>query len=39
MPGNIIQINGTIAYYVGDSKMDDLLSWLKTNGYKYKEFK
>ena len=32
MPGNVVQINGMIEYYVGDSKMDGLLSYLKDNG-------
>jgi hypothetical protein len=34
MPGNIITINDSIEYYVGDSKMDELLEWLSENGFK-----
>jgi len=34
MPGNQIVINGAIEYYVGDSKMDELLAWLDNNGIK-----
>jgi hypothetical protein len=34
MPGNQIAINGVIEYYVGDSKMDELLAWLDNNGIK-----
>lgn len=37
MPGNIISINDAIKYYVGDSKMDDLVEWLDTNGFKEEE--
>ena len=32
MPANIIKINDTSEFYVGDSKMPDLLKWLKENG-------
>ena len=34
MPGNQIVINGVIKYYVGDSKMEELLTWLDSNGIK-----
>lgn len=34
MPGNQIVINNAIKYYVGDSKMDELLLWLDSNGIK-----
>ena len=34
MPGNIININSSIEYYVGDSKMDELMAWLNKNGFK-----
>jgi len=34
MPGNPIVINKVIEYYVGDSKMEKLLTWLDTNGIK-----
>jgi hypothetical protein len=34
MPGNQIVINNAIKYYVGDSKMDELLMWLDSNGIK-----
>ncbi len=34
MPGNQIVINGGIKYYVGDSKMEELLAWLDGNGIK-----
>lgn len=36
MPGNIITINESIKYYVGDSKMNELTDWLETNGHKEK---
>lgn len=36
MPGNIININNAIDYYVGDSKMNELVKWLDTNGFKEK---
>ena len=32
MPANIIKINDASESYVGDSKMPDLLKWLKENG-------
>ena len=34
MPGNTIQINGSekMKWYVGDSKLDELLLWLEENG-------
>lgn len=34
MPGNQIVINNSIKYYVGDSRMEDLLVWLDNNGTK-----
>ena len=34
MPGNIISINGNDEWYVGDSKMPDLLKFLKKVGKK-----
>ena len=34
MPGNQVVINSEIKYYVGDSKMEDLLTWLDSNGIK-----
>lgn len=34
MPGNMIVINGIISYYVGDSKMDDLIKLLDDIGLK-----
>ena len=37
MHGNQIVINNTIKYYVGDSKMDKLLTWLDCNGIKQGE--
>jgi len=37
MPGNTITINGAAEYYVGDSKMENLLTWLKKNGHKTKK--
>ena len=33
MPANIIQINGVSEFYVGDSKMNDLLIFLRDNGH------
>ena len=33
MPGNIIQINGVSEFYVGDSKMNDLLIFLRDHGH------
>ena len=33
MPGNIIVINSAIEYYVGDSKMPQLLKFLNDNGF------
>ena len=37
MPGNQIIINNAIKYYVGDSKMEELLAWLDNNGIKQGE--
>lgn len=36
MPGNIIRINNSseLDWYVGDSKMDELIDWLDENGVK-----
>ncbi len=34
MPSNQIIINKAEEYYVGDSKMDELLKWLDENGFK-----
>jgi hypothetical protein len=34
MPGNQIVINKGIEYYVGDSKMEELIAWLDSNGIK-----
>lgn len=34
MPGNTVLINGVIEYYVGDSKMDELLEYLDKYGSK-----
>ena len=40
MPSNTIQINGVSEFYVGDSKMNDLLIFLRDNGHpKNKEAK
>ena len=33
MPANIIKINGVSEFYVGDSKMPDLLKFLKAKGF------
>ena len=33
MPANIIRINNVSEFYVGDSKMQSLLKWLKENGF------
>ena len=33
MPSNIIAINGSPEYNVPDSKMVELIEWLKANGY------
>ena len=33
MPSNFIIINNNMEYIVVDSKMDDLLQWLDTNGH------
>ena len=32
MPANEIQINGVSKFYLGDSKMNDLLIFLRDNG-------
>jgi len=37
MPGNQVIINNGIKYYVGDSKMEELLAWLDNNGVKIGE--
>ena len=36
MPANHVLVNGKIEYSVGDSKMEELMRWLKKNGYKTK---
>lgn len=38
MPGNHIRINNNkdFEWYVGDSKMDELIEWLNENGVKEK---
>ena len=33
MPANIITINGVSEFYVGDSKMQSFLKWLRENGF------
>ncbi len=37
MPSNDVLVNGSIEYMVGDSKMDELMEWLDTNGKKQKQ--
>jgi len=37
MPANQVIINNAIKYYVGDSKMEELLTWLDSNGIKQGE--
>jgi len=37
MPANQVVINNGIKYYVGDSKMEELLFWLDSNGIKLEE--
>ena len=39
MPGNIITINGVEEWYVGDSKMEQLLALLNKIGKKEKKSK
>ena len=41
MPGNTIRINEStnLDWYVGDSKMDDLIEWLNENGLKRDDFR
>ena len=34
MPSNQIVINKAAEYYVGDSRMEELLKWLDINGFK-----
>jgi len=34
MPGNIIKINDYLEWYVGDSKIKELIKWLNRNGIK-----
>ena len=38
MPGNVVTINSSknLEWYVGDSKMEELISWLNENGIKEK---
>ena len=33
MPGNIIKINDSIEFYIGDSKMKKLVEFLRKNGH------
>jgi hypothetical protein len=37
MPGNVIQINDSsrLTWYVGDSKMEDLIQFLDQIGFEY----
>lgn len=39
MPGNTIKINNydSLEWYVGDSKIEELLTWLKENALKTDE--
>ncbi len=37
MPGNDVRINNSMYWYVGDSKMDELIEWLDTNGIREKK--
>jgi len=37
MPSNQILINKALEYYVGDSRMEELLKWLNENGFKQGE--
>ena len=37
MPSNQVVINKAVEYYVGDSRMDELLKWLDINGFKCRE--
>ena len=41
MPGNTITINNSedLEWYVGDSKMEELIAWLDENGVKEKKYK
>lgn len=39
MPGNEVVINGSIEYYVGDSKMPKLMALLEKIGHKKKRRK
>lgn len=39
MPGNIITINDSIDYYVGDGKMPKVIQCLKENGRKLRKEK
>lgn len=39
MPGNIVRINDSddFEWYVGDSKMEELIKWLEENGERLRE--
>lgn len=37
MPSNQILINNAVEYYVGDSKIEELMEWLEKNGFKGRE--
>lgn len=39
MPGNTIQINNykPLTWYIGDSKMEDLIQWLDKHGFRLDE--
>ena len=32
MPGNIVELNGKFRWYVGDSKMDEVITYLNEHG-------
>ena len=37
MPGNDVRINNSMFWYVGDSKMKELIEWLDENGIREKK--
>ena len=37
MPANQIIINNSIKYYVGDSRVEELITWLDNNGIKQED--
>lgn len=37
MPRNDVIINGSMYWYVGDSKMEELIEWLDKNGIREKK--